>query len=55
MVAESALQIHGGIGFTEEYPLHLYLKHAVAGQGLWGGPEHQADVLGNRRLMGNVN
>jgi acyl-CoA dehydrogenase len=54
-VAESALQIHGGIGFTEEYPLHLYLKHAVAGQGLWGGPEHQADVLGNRRLMGNVN
>ncbi|GAA4934561.1 acyl-CoA dehydrogenase family protein [Streptomonospora halophila] len=26
--AEEALQLHGGIGFTWEHPLHLYLKRA---------------------------
>ncbi|MFI2760676.1 acyl-CoA dehydrogenase family protein [Streptomyces echinatus] len=28
MVAEAALQLHGGIGFTWEHPVHLYLKRA---------------------------
>ena len=27
-VAESALQMHGGIGFTSEVPVHLFLKNA---------------------------
>ncbi|MFD7408645.1 acyl-CoA dehydrogenase family protein [Streptomyces sp. NPDC059866] len=27
-VAEEALQLHGGIGFTWEHPMHLYLKRA---------------------------
>ena len=27
-VAESALQVHGGIGFTWEADVHLYLKRA---------------------------
>ena len=27
-VAESALQMHGGIGFTSEVPIHLFLKNA---------------------------
>ena len=27
-VAESALQMHGGIGFTTEVPIHLFLKNA---------------------------
>ncbi|MFF8017849.1 acyl-CoA dehydrogenase family protein [Streptomyces sp. NPDC007929] len=27
-VAEEALQLHGGIGFTWEHPVHLYLKRA---------------------------
>jgi len=29
-VAEEALQFHGGIGFTWEYPIHVYLKRAKA-------------------------
>ncbi len=28
--AEECLQLHGGIGFTWEYPIHLYLKRAKA-------------------------
>uniref|UniRef100_UPI0036F36251 acyl-CoA dehydrogenase family protein n=1 Tax=Fodinicola feengrottensis TaxID=435914 RepID=UPI0036F36251 len=27
-VAEEAVQLHGGIGFTWEHPAHLYLKRA---------------------------
>jgi alkylation response protein AidB-like acyl-CoA dehydrogenase len=27
-VAEEAIQLHGGIGFTWEHPAHLYLKRA---------------------------
>ena len=27
-----AQQLHGGIGFTEEYDLHLYYKHAKASE-----------------------
>jgi alkylation response protein AidB-like acyl-CoA dehydrogenase len=26
--AEECVQLHGGIGFTWEYPIHLYLKRA---------------------------
>jgi alkylation response protein AidB-like acyl-CoA dehydrogenase len=29
-LAEECLQLHGGIGFTWEYPIHLYLKRAKA-------------------------
>jgi alkylation response protein AidB-like acyl-CoA dehydrogenase len=35
--AES-LQIHGGVGFTWEYDVHLYLKRARAGEWLLGDP-----------------
>ena len=31
-VAESALQVHGGIGFTWEADVHLYLKRAQLDQ-----------------------
>lgn len=30
LVCESAIQVHGGIGFTWEYDLHLYLRRAKA-------------------------
>lgn len=44
-VAESALQVLGGIGFTAEHPAHLYLKRARAGRALLGTPaEHRARI-----------
>jgi alkylation response protein AidB-like acyl-CoA dehydrogenase len=52
-VTETALQVHGGIGFTEEYVLHRYLKHAVAIQGLWGEAGSFFDETG-RRLLGTA-
>ena len=34
--ARSALQVHGGIGFTWEHDLHLYLKRAEANAHAYG-------------------
>jgi len=33
--AEENIQIHGGIGFTDECSAHLFLKHALAIEQLW--------------------
>ena len=35
-VAEEGLQVHGGIGFTAEYPLHLYMRRALTLESLTG-------------------
>lgn len=37
---ETALQVHGGIGFTYEYDLHLYLRRAKALASLYGEKTH---------------
>ena len=42
--AEGALQIHGGIGFTWEHPIHLLLRRAKANAVLIG----RAEALRNR-------
>lgn len=34
--AEGAIQVHGGIGFTWEHDLHLFLGRARSGSALWG-------------------
>ena len=38
-VAAAALQVHGGVGFTWEHDLHLYLRRARANMAWLGGPE----------------
>ncbi|KPM52354.1 acyl-CoA dehydrogenase [Frankia sp. R43] len=38
VAAEEAVQLHGGIGMTWEYPAHLYLKKAKADQIAFGTP-----------------
>ena len=35
-VCGDAIQVHGGIGFTWEYDLHLYMKRAKALEPLYG-------------------
>ena len=37
-IAGEALQIHGGVGFTWEYDVHLYLRRAKSNEALWGDP-----------------
>ena len=48
-VAGESLQIHGGIGFTWEHDLHLYLRRAKADEALFGTPAEHYATLGTRR------
>jgi alkylation response protein AidB-like acyl-CoA dehydrogenase len=42
-VAGSGLQVHGGIGFTWEHDIHLYLKRAKWGQATLGDATHHRE------------
>ena len=56
-VAESALQVHGGIGFTWEADVHLYLKRAQLDQTAFGDARHHrtrlAAILRDRLATGS--
>ncbi|MCW2830452.1 MAG: acyl-CoA dehydrogenase protein [Aeromicrobium sp.] len=46
LAATSAGQVFGGIGYTWEHPMHLYLRRAVASRFLFGtAPAHRDEVL----------
>jgi alkylation response protein AidB-like acyl-CoA dehydrogenase len=50
LLVQDGLQLHGGIGFTWENDLHMYLKRAKSGDFLFGSARsHRADVA---RLVG---
>lgn len=42
-MAEDAVQLHGGVGFTWEYNCHLFLKRALANQIIGGSPDELRD------------
>ena len=44
-VAASAIQLHGGLGFTWEHSAHLYFKRATGDRILLGSPQHHLDRL----------
>jgi alkylation response protein AidB-like acyl-CoA dehydrogenase len=44
-LAGEALQAHGGIGFTWEHDLHLYLRRAKSNQLLYGDPDWHRERL----------
>lgn len=46
-VAGDAIQMHGGIGFTWEYPLHFFFKRARANRSMFGRSEWDYDRLAN--------
>lgn len=45
-IAREAVQMHGGIGYTWEHQVHVYLKRATLDRALWGGPEGVQDLIG---------
>ncbi|GAA1835839.1 acyl-CoA dehydrogenase family protein [Pseudonocardia ailaonensis] len=44
--AATAIQLHGGIGFTWEHPAQLYFKRARSSEFLLGTPGHHRDLVG---------
>jgi alkylation response protein AidB-like acyl-CoA dehydrogenase len=50
-VAGEALQLHGGIGFTWEHDLHLYLRRIKADEMLFGSVRRHRDALGQQTIL----
>ena len=48
--ASDALQIHGGVGFTWEYDVHLYFKRAKASEHFLGSSAYHYDRLADQLL-----
>jgi alkylation response protein AidB-like acyl-CoA dehydrogenase len=49
-VVREAHQIHGGVGFIIEHPLHRYFRRAKTGELMWGAPEELIDTLAEQLL-----
>ena len=44
-IARDCVQIHGGIGFTWEHDIHLYLRRLESNAVLYGDVDHHLDHL----------
>ena len=53
-VCGEAIQVHGGIGFTWEYDLHLYFKRAKHLEPLYGDTDHHRERVLQEVLAGRV-
>lgn len=49
-VTEEAVQLHGGIGLTDEHPCHLYLKRALLNLQLCGSLDLWREATGRQAL-----
>lgn len=50
MIAEEAIQLHGGIGVTMEHPCHLFLKRTMLNCALGGDNDAWEEAAGRRVL-----
>src|SRR5262249_49898856 len=48
LCAGSAIQVHGGIAFTWEHDLHLYLRRAKTSEALFGSSAQHRALLADR-------
>jgi alkylation response protein AidB-like acyl-CoA dehydrogenase len=49
-VCEDGLQVHGGIGFTEDHHLHWFIRRALALRTWYGDDRELAELIGLHRL-----
>jgi len=47
-IAGKAMQLHGGIGYTWESGIHVYLKRAALNRSLFGSPAAHRRELAKR-------
>ena len=55
LAAETAIQVHGGMGYTYEVDLHLFMKRAWALCGEWGDRNYHMKKLEDLILNGDEN
>ena len=53
LAAETAIQVHGGMGYTFEVDLHLFMKRAWALCGEWGDRNYHMKKLEEMVLEGD--
>ena len=54
-VAGKAMQLHGGVGYTWESGVHVYLKRAALNRSLFGSPaEHRARIAATNVCMKGI-
>ena len=46
--AAEAIQIHGGVGFTWEYDVHIHFKRARSTESFLGNPAHHRELVAQR-------
>ncbi len=44
-IAKEGIQIHGGIGYTWEHDMHLYVRRLQSSTALFGGPTHHRQLV----------
>jgi len=54
LAAETAIQIHGGMGYTFEVDLHLWMKRVWAISGLWGDRNYHARIIDQALFADNL-
>jgi alkylation response protein AidB-like acyl-CoA dehydrogenase len=54
LIAEEAIQLHGGIGLTMEHPCHLFLKRAMLNAVLGGDADHWHAEAGRRAMTAAI-
>ena len=52
LAARECIQIHGGIGFTWEFPAQLYFKRAHSAALMFGTADHHREQLAQRLRLG---
>ncbi|NND82418.1 MAG: acyl-CoA dehydrogenase [Gammaproteobacteria bacterium] len=52
--AEVAIQVHGGMGYTFEVDLHLWMKRVWALAGLWGDRNHHMNMVDKALFEGGL-
>jgi alkylation response protein AidB-like acyl-CoA dehydrogenase len=45
VIVRECLQMHGGIGFTWEHDLHLFMRRIESNAAIYGDPDHHCDRL----------
>jgi alkylation response protein AidB-like acyl-CoA dehydrogenase len=54
LVGQQAVQLHGGMGMTDEMPIGYFFKRLTAIDMSWGNVEHHVELYGDLLLKGDL-
>jgi alkylation response protein AidB-like acyl-CoA dehydrogenase len=54
LLGQQAVQLHGGMGMTDEMPIGYFFKRLTAIDMSWGNVEHHVELYGDLLLNGDL-